>query len=313
MNHAISFILPALNEARHIQGAIASIHKFSTHLYEYEIIVIDNGSVDGTGVTAQNNGAIVYSIPGISVGALRNFGASKARYDYLVFLDADVCLTAMWQKRILQVLDRLQENGYVIAGSTCGTSANPSLIESCWWGQAKEKNKVNYINSGHMIVKRHVFQKLGGFDEQLKTGEDSEFCQRHRDIEVEIVHDAALHVIHEGYPKTWYQFFRRERWHGLGDYSSLDIFMRSKPALVSRCQAALSIATLALGAATGNLYWLCIYPAIIMPVCFLLAYRRSPAINRCLLVNAGLFFAYFWARALSLADVISKRHCTRQR
>ena len=54
------------------------------------------------------------------------------------------------------------------------------LIEPCWWGQAKEKNKINYINSGHMIVQRRVFQKLGGFDEQLKTGEDSEFCQRQR-------------------------------------------------------------------------------------------------------------------------------------
>jgi glycosyltransferase involved in cell wall biosynthesis len=313
MNHTVSFILPALNEARYIQGAIASIYAYSTNLDKYEIIVIDNGSSDGTDIIAQNNGAIVFCMPELSLGAIRNFGASKAQYDHLVFLDSDVRLTPMWQERILQVLDRLTENEFVIAGSTYAISTDPSQIELCWWGQPKEKNRVNYINSGHMIVHRQIFHKLGGFNEQLKSGEDSEFCQRARDVEVKIVHDSDLRVIHEGYPKTLYQFFKRERWHGLGDYNSLEIFARSKPALFSTFQAAMSIVSVVLCGITGNFFWLFIYAALIFPVCLLLAYQRYPAINRCLVLNAYLFFTYFWARVLSLVDAVFRKKFSRKR
>lgn len=312
MNHSVSFIVPALNESLHIRGAIASINKYSAHLDEYEILVIDNGSNDDTVGIAENIGATVYCKPGLSLGALRNFGASIARYDYLVFLDADVYLTPMWQERILKVIERLTENELVIAGSTYGIPANPSLIEACWWGQATGREKVNYINSGHMIVRRQVFNKLGGFDVNLKTGEDSEFCQRERREPVDIVHDPDLFVIHEGYPKTWRQFFKRERWHGLGDYNSLSIFKRSKPALVSIAQAVLSVAAFILSVATGNFCWLLLYPTIILPVCILAAYKRSHAINRCLVVNAGLFLTYFWARAIALMDVQLERNCSRK-
>lgn len=313
MTYAVSFILPALNESQNIRGAITSIHRYASCLDAYEIIVVDNGSTDDTVQIAQNEGAIVYCKPGLTVGALRNFGASKAQYTYLAFLDADVFLSHMWRERIIPVLNRLSEKAFIITGSTCGIGDNPSLIEYCWWGQVKDRKRLNYINSGHMVLRRDVFHKLGGFDEELTTGEDVEFCQRQRDVKVEILDDAALSVVHEGYPKTWYQFFKRERWHGLGDYSSFSLFMRSKPALIATIQATLLISSLAFCVVTGNYYWLLLYPSFILPVYFLAAYQRSPAINRCLMVNACLYMAYFWARAFALLGALSKRNYSRKR
>ncbi len=312
MTYNCTFILPTLNESRHIGGVLKSIHKYGACLNAYEIVVVDNGSKDETVSIAEKNGARVYCKPGVNVGALRNSGAAEARFDYLVFLDADVYLTSDWQDRILHVLDSLRANPNAISGSTCGISENPGIIESCWWGGPK-KTQVNYINSGHMIVGRSTFYELGGFDESLKTGEDSEFCRRLRDVEVKIYHDPALSVIHEGYPKSWYQFFRRERWHGLGDYSSLSIFMRSKPALVSTFQAFLLIIALSIWLATGNWLWLFIYPAFILPLCAFAAWRRANSSLKCLLINTGLFLTYFWARAFALADALYKRSYARSR
>ena len=313
MDTSVSFILPTLNEARHIEGFIRSIRKHTSCLDTYEVVVVDNGSTDSTTKIAHQCGARVYSKPGLTVGALRNFGASMAKYANLVFLDADVYLTARWEMSILKTLDRLSGNAYIIAGSTCGISANPSLIESCWWGHASVKTKANYINSGHMIVHCHVFQALGGFDERLKTGEDAEFCQREREIEVEIYHDPSLHVIHNGYPKTWYDFFKRERWHGLGDYSSISLFIRSKPALLATTQAAVLVIASFLCLASGKFYWFMLYPLYILPISFLAAYKRAPTANLCLIVNTTLYFIYFWARTFALLDFMAKRKYTHNR
>jgi hypothetical protein len=236
-----------------------------------------------------------------------------AKYEYLVFLDADVYLTQEWQERVLYMLKLLTEEGYAIAGSTCGIGTNPSLIERCWWGMTTQKKKFNYINSGHMIVRRDVFHALGGFDEKLKTGEDAEFCQRPRNVKVSIIHDAKLHVVHEGYPKTWYQFFRRERWHGLGDYTSIDLFKSSRPAMISIAQAVLFVAACSWAAGTGNFFYFMLYPTIVLPISLLAAYRRSPQVNICLCINTGLFLTYFWARTFSLFDALSNRRHSRHR
>jgi glycosyltransferase involved in cell wall biosynthesis len=307
LKHSVSFILPSLNEAVHIKGVINSIREHASCLHEYEIIVVDNGSTDGTIQIAYKCGVRVYSKPGLSVGAIRNFGASIAKHDYIVFLDADVFLSSMWAMNILKVLDYLQNNGNIIAGSTCGISDNPSLIETCWWGHAKAKKNLNYINSGHMIVSRMVFQKLGGFDERLKTGEDAEFCQRKREVKVEIYHDPTLRVIHKRYPKTWYQFFMRERWHGLGDFSSISLFIRSKPAVIATTQATLMAVASYFALTSSNFYWLMLYPLYIIPISFLAAYKRTFTVSCCLVVNTALYILYFWARFFSLFDSLLKR------
>ncbi|MCB2173740.1 glycosyltransferase [bacterium] len=299
---SLSFILPALNEETHIGGVIDSIKAAVPDGYAFEIIVADNGSTDRTVERAEAGGAQVVTLPGRSVGALRNGGAAVAEGDVLVFLDSDVYLTAAWRKRIGPVLEMLAGPACLITGSTCGISARPSWLEQCWWGQQKPKTSVNYINSGHLIVSRQAFATLGGFSETLTTGEDAEFCQRPRNVPVTIRHDDQLAVIHEGYPKTLAAFFKRERWHGIGDYQSPAIFFRSKPALLALFQAAAFLCLTTLSLITHSLFYLTAYIAFMTLICLTLAYRRSPSLNRCLLINSLLFFVYLWARALSLIE-----------
>lgn len=313
MEKKISFILPTLNEARYLRGVIASIHQYASQLEAYEIIVVDNGSKDDTVAIAEKSGARVFCISEVNVGALRNLGAEKSKYDYLVFLDADVFLTSRWQERISDVLDILTDTAYIITGSSCGIGSQPGWIEKYWWGQANCYRPPSYINSGHMVVNRRIFKELGAFDETLKTGEDSDFCRRARKESIEIVNDAKLHVIHEGYPKTLSQFFKRERWHGLGDISSMGTFLRSKPALIATIQSALLVVAFVLALAAQDPLWLFLYPAFILPVCFLAAHKRCPTISGCLIVNTALYFIYFWARALGFLGAFLKIRFSRHR
>jgi glycosyltransferase involved in cell wall biosynthesis len=302
---SLSFILPALNEETHIGGVIDSIKAAVPDGHAFEIIVVDNGSADRTVERAEAGGARVVTLPGRSVGSLRNGGAAVAGNDVLVFLDSDVYLTAAWRERVGTVLEMLAGPVCLITGSTCGISARPSWLEQCWWGQQKPKTTVNYINSGHLIISRQAFAALGGFSETLTTGEDAEFCQRPRTVPVTIRHDDRLAVIHEGYPRTLTAFFKRERWHGIGDYQSPAIFFRSKPALLALFQAAAFLFLTVISLITQNVFYLAAYLVFISLICLALAYRRSPRLNRCLPVNTLLFFVYLWARSLSLIDALT--------
>jgi glycosyltransferase involved in cell wall biosynthesis len=83
----ISVIIPAHNEAHNI-GQLVS-HILALHP-DFEIIVIDDGSTDGTGDVAREAGAIVYRHPyNIGNGAAIKSGVRIASGQVLVFMDAD--------------------------------------------------------------------------------------------------------------------------------------------------------------------------------------------------------------------------------
>jgi glycosyltransferase involved in cell wall biosynthesis len=84
---SISIIVPAYNEAETISDLVRSLRS----LYPgFEIIVIDDGSHDGTADLARKSGAIVYRHPyNIGNGAAIKSGIRAATGDILVFMDAD--------------------------------------------------------------------------------------------------------------------------------------------------------------------------------------------------------------------------------
>ncbi len=87
----VSFVLPCLNEeatlARCIQ-AIRGAFDVSPDL-EYEIVVADNGSDDGSTSVAENNGARLVHVPQRGYGSALRHGIAAARGEHVVFADAD--------------------------------------------------------------------------------------------------------------------------------------------------------------------------------------------------------------------------------
>jgi rSAM/selenodomain-associated transferase 2 len=90
----ISVVIPALDEAAHVERALASVRAAD------EAIVVDGGSRDRTAALARSAGARVLFAPR-GRGAQLGRGAEQAKGDWLVFLHADTALEAGWKEALL--------------------------------------------------------------------------------------------------------------------------------------------------------------------------------------------------------------------
>jgi glycosyltransferase involved in cell wall biosynthesis len=209
----VSFILPVRNEQRWIAQTLRNLRAHVPAGLDYEIIVVDNGSLDRTREIADEFGVDLLLQTRGTVAAVRNTGVRRARGEVLVFLDGDVMLTSAWRDRFTATCARLRADPRCVTGSTVRVPEHPTWIEKQWFARQQQRAHT-HINSGHLITSRSLFDQLGGFCEGLETGEDYDFCVRARALGATIENDAALPAIHEGFPKTLRNFFRRELWLG---------------------------------------------------------------------------------------------------
>ena len=87
MNKKISIIIPAYNE---VQTIATIVNKLKSDHPDFEIIVVDDGSTDGTDRLAEEAGAIVFKHPhNIGNGAAVKTGIRAAQGETLLFMDAD--------------------------------------------------------------------------------------------------------------------------------------------------------------------------------------------------------------------------------
>lgn len=217
-SHTPTFIIPTLNEEKHLGTTLASILHASTYFRDFEILVIDNGSTDQTIDIAYASGATVIQLQNANIGTLRNVGATRAKGDLLVFLDGDVELHPSWGQHVGHVLTKMAKEKHILVGSRVRPPENGTMIERFWF--AKIKPSQRHLGAAHMLVRRDFFLGLGGFDGSLETGEDAELCNRviHNGGDILIVE--SLKVTHHGFPKDIWSFFRRELWHGKNDVTT---------------------------------------------------------------------------------------------
>lgn len=97
----LSVIVPALNEADHIEATLGVFEGNDA----VEVIVVDGGSVDDTRAIARDTGADTYESRGGRAAQL-NLGAAKARAAVLLFLHADTLLPEAFDRLVLNCLSQ---------------------------------------------------------------------------------------------------------------------------------------------------------------------------------------------------------------
>lgn len=309
----ISFIIPAYNEEQLLAQTITTIKQHLPSTYTYEIIVVDHGSQDDTISIAERQGATVYVKRDGSIAGLRNYGVRHSSGYILIFLDADVLLTDSWAETFPKVFESCRTNPLTVTGSWVGVPDRGSWIERFWFAPLAHE-RATHVNTGHLITTKTLFQVLGGFAEDLETGEDYDFSTRAKAAAAIVTNNPALSVVHLGYPKILRDFVRREMWHGKGDWSKLKTVFESKVVLLSVFFAALHgmiLISLALRPSVTSISTGIFLVGLICVASSIAKYRRHGLLK--VVVNSFLYYCYFWARGLSLILValepaLRKRH-----
>ena len=176
----VSIIIPVYNQVEFTHACLASLQEHSGNI-PYEVIIVDDGSTDGTA-------ELIGSIPGVT--CLRtdknsgfifscNRGAQAARGEFLVFLNNDTTVTDGWLAALRETFEfepqaglvgsklvypdgRLQEAGGIIwrdgSGWNRGKFQDPDKPE---YNYLRE---VDYCSAASVMIPKSLFETLGGFD-----------------------------------------------------------------------------------------------------------------------------------------------------
>jgi len=98
----ISVVVPAYNEGQNIAACLESLERQTIPRDQYEIIVVDGGSKDGTREIAARYADLVFIQTSRKVGGARNDGAMKAEGEIIATTDADCIIPPDWLEVIMR-------------------------------------------------------------------------------------------------------------------------------------------------------------------------------------------------------------------
>lgn len=178
-----SIIILTYNALEYTKMCYESILKYTEP--DYELIFVDNGSQDGTigyltGLKGKVKVVKNHSNQGFAKGC--NQGAAIAHGDSFLFLNNDALVTKHWLNNLLHCLNSSEKIGVVVPRSNFAAGASQldttynSLEEMQQFaGSFNIINPSKWIESNSiggfcLLIKRALFKRLRGFDEQFKVG-----------------------------------------------------------------------------------------------------------------------------------------------
>jgi glycosyltransferase involved in cell wall biosynthesis len=213
-----SVVVPVLNSKKYLRACIESILKAIERYGNAELIVLDNGSADGSYEILLNeysDRAHIQQICGVPVGALRNRGATSANGEFVAFIDSDCTVIPDYFEQALAVLQRTNADA---TGSEYGLDDSCHWIEKTWYliHTPSSDGLVKFIPSGNFVVRRAAFQAVGGFDENMISCEDMDLCARLNRAGFRVYQAHSVRALHAGGDKSLGVFFRKSAWRSMG-------------------------------------------------------------------------------------------------
>ena len=173
---SISVVIPARNSALHLAETVAAVQAQTQTVQT--IIIVDDGSHDGTAALATRLGANVQVISQPHGGAAqaRNTGAAQVETSYLAFVDSD----DVWvpQKLEWQIAALTACPVPTMVFGHCVQFASPELSEAEAEHLAFTSKPMPAISVSALLMRTEHFRHVGVFDATLKTGEFIEWYAR---------------------------------------------------------------------------------------------------------------------------------------
>jgi glycosyltransferase involved in cell wall biosynthesis len=177
---AASVVIPTRNRAEYLAVALVSLGRQQLDR-PYEVLVVDDGSSDGTAQVARAAGVRhLLQDPARGLNAARNTGVRMTAAPLIAFLDDDVEVPAGWLAALVDGADRhpdAEAFGGPIrarlegrAPGSCGREDPPITALDL----GPEDTEADMVWGANLAIRRRAFERLGPFDEAVRGHGDEE-------------------------------------------------------------------------------------------------------------------------------------------
>ena len=210
----ISVVVPARSAAEIVGACIEALLDQSMPRERYEVIVVDDGSTDGTAAIARGYGVRVLSQPWQGPAAARNMGSRKARGELLLFTDADCEPTRTW---IEEMVEPFGDSDVVAARGTYLTRQRELVARFVQmeyedrYDRMRGRARIDFVDTYSAGYRRDVLLANGGFDVTFPTAsvEDQELSFRLARKGYKMVFAPQARVYHR-HDRSWSEYARRK-------------------------------------------------------------------------------------------------------
>lgn len=211
----VSIVIPLFNAIQFTRNIIPALleDKSST---KKEIIVVDNGSSDGTKGLLEGFGSQIKKIINTenkNFSGACNQGAAIGAGEFILFLNNDVDLLPGWLDNLVAVLDNHPDvaivgNLQIFPNSHkvhhCGMYFNEQGLPIHYLEGVDQDDprvhlyrEIQSVTGSCLLMRSEVFQSLGGFDEKFRNGyEDVDLCLRARACDWRVAYTPMSKIIH---------------------------------------------------------------------------------------------------------------------
>ena len=267
----ISVVVAAYNAAATIGDCVAALSNQSVPRTAYEIIVVDDGSTDGTGEIAERGGAIVLRQANRGTPVARNAGIAAAQGDLVLITDADCAPAPNWIHEMVAPLSDPGISGTKGVYRTHQRSLAARFVQVEYedrYDHTARHKYVDFVDGYAGAYRRQILVASGGYDPRFRYLEDQELSFRVAEAGHKMVFCPTAAVYH-CHVDAW-RAYARKKWN-IGYWKTCVLSLHPGKAAgdshtpvsvkVQMLLAAASLVSVGLVFATRALLWL---PAAIL-------------------------------------------------
>jgi GT2 family glycosyltransferase len=221
MADGVSIVIPVLNRLEFTRQCLDRIRRNTSTGIPLEVLVVDNGSSDGTldyfRAGAPEGLSLVYHRSDTNLGFARanNLGARLARHGYLLFLNNDTLVQPGWLDEMIAVAEsdgtvgvvgikqlfpytnRIHHTGIIFTASKGPQHIYPFADASL--PHVNRQREYQAVNGACLLISKQLFEACGGFDEAYVNGfEDLDLCMAVRKRGRKVVCCTRAFIYHYG-------------------------------------------------------------------------------------------------------------------
>jgi GT2 family glycosyltransferase len=211
----VSVVVCTHNGARTLPQCLDAVQSLSYP--NFELIVVDDGSSDGSADIARSRGATLVEIEHRGLSAARNAGIERADGEIVAFLDDDAFPDPDW---LQYVAAQLQANGH---GGIGGPNIPPDdgLVADCVAAAPGgpihvliSDREAEHVPGCNMAFRKSALEEIGGFDERFRVaGDDVDVCWRLQEAGRTLGFSAGAVVFHRRRDSIW-RYLRQQYGYG---------------------------------------------------------------------------------------------------